>query len=141
VALDRVLVIDESLNKQLANELRIAADARAVEEIGPKGAKDPAVIERVLGFFHDPVLMTGDDSMPFDHANALDAVSVTVATVALYDENAALVIRWEAQDHRTQEDWQREIVHRWPHTIHEQGAGTIRRYGLNRHGQWRPRRR
>jgi hypothetical protein len=99
------------------------------------------VIERVFAFFDDPVLVTGDDSMPFDHGKALAAVSATVATVALYDEKTALTIRWEGQDHRTQEDWEREIVHRWAHTIQEQGAGTIRRYGLTRHGQRKPRKR
>jgi hypothetical protein len=142
VPLERVLVIDESLSKQLANELRRRGrNSRAIEEMGLKGSLDPDVIQRVFAFFPDPVLVTGDDSMPSEHKASLDAAAATVATVVTYVEETAFEVRWDGIDHRTQDDWEREIVHRWAHAIQEQRGGTVRRYGLNRHNAWRPRKR
>jgi hypothetical protein len=109
--------------------------------MGLKGKLDPEVIPRVFAFFDDLVFVTGDDSMPGEHAAILASVSATVATVVTYVEAIAIEARWEGQDHRTQDDWEREVVHRWAHAIQEQKGGTIRRYGLNRHNLWRPRRR
>ena len=139
---DRVLVIDEDLNPNLARELRNRGRlASTVEDLRLKSALDPEVIERVFTYFDDPVLITGDDGMPAEHASVLAAFNATVATVTPWRKDDAFVGRWEGADHRSEEEWEREIVHRWAHTIQAQKRGTIRRYGLTSSAMWRPPRR
>jgi len=76
------------------------------------------------------VLVTADDALPYSHAEAVRRVGATVATI-----NPEREIGWSL------EEWRREIVHRWAHAIQEQGDGTLRRYTLRRHSDWRARRR
>jgi predicted nuclease of predicted toxin-antitoxin system len=138
---DRVLVFDADLNPRLARELRNRGRrASSIEELRLKGALDPDVIAKVFAFFTDPVLVTGDDGMPAEHASNLTAVNATVAVVHPWDKETADIGSWEGQAHRTEDEWEAEIVHRWAHLIQEQRTGTIRRYAVNSYGDWKPRR-
>jgi hypothetical protein len=139
---DRVLVIDSDLNLRLAKELRNRGRrSRAVEELGLKGSLDPVVIQKVFVLYDDPVLVTGDDDMPAEHATELASVSATVAVVHPWNEEKAHIGKWEGQDHRREDEWEAEIVHRWAHVIQLQRTGTIRRYSVNSYGDWKPKRR
>lgn len=139
---DRVLVFDADLNPRLAREYRNRGRrASSVEELRLKGALDPEVIERVFGYFPDPVLVTGDDGMPAEHTAELAAVKATVAVIHPWDREAAQIGSWEGQEHRNEDEWEAEIVHRWAHLIQAQRTGTIRRYSLNSYGDWTPKRR
>jgi hypothetical protein len=141
--LSRVLVIDENLNPRLARGLRNRGrNSRAVEDIGLKGTPDAELIMRVFGLYDDPVLVTGDDFMPAEHAGALESVNATVATVRPWVESEALTDTWDGQRRRNQSEWEEEVVHRWAHAIQTQRRGTVRRYGLAAHAPWRrPRKR
>jgi hypothetical protein len=139
---DRVLVFDADLNPRLARECRNRGRrASSVEELRLKGALDPDVIAKVFAFFPDPVLVTGDDGMPAEHASNLAAVNATVAVIHPWDAEAADIGSWEGQAHRTEDEWEAEIVHRWGHLMQAQRTGTIRRYNLNSYGPWTQKRR
>src|SRR5437764_515602 len=98
---DRVLVFDADLNPRLARECRNRGRrASSVEELRLKGALDPEVISRVFSFFTDPVLVTGDDGMPAEHAAELAAMNATVAVIQPWDRDVAHVGSWEGQAHR-----------------------------------------
>jgi hypothetical protein len=138
---DRVLVIDENLNPRLARELRNRGRrARPVEDLAMKSALDPELIRRVFAFFDDPVLVTADDAMPAEHGDVLKSVQATIATVRPWDALHADIGDWEGQKHRTEEEWSQEVVHRWAHRMQTQQRGTWRRYSVNSHSLWRPRR-
>ena len=139
---DRVLVFDADLNPRLARECRNRGRrASSVEELRLKGALDPEVIARAFAFFPDAVLVTGDDGMPAEHAAALAAVNATVAVIRPWSRKAAHIGSWEGQEHRNEDEWEAEIVHRWAHLIQAQRTGTIRRYSANTYGDWKPKRR
>jgi hypothetical protein len=139
---DRVLVIDENLNPRLANQLRNRGRrAVAVEDLRLKSALDPELIEKVFQLYKDPVLVTADDGMPAEHGALLAKVHATVAVVKPWDRDEADIGRWEGQDHRSEEEWSHEILHRWAHTMQTQQTGTNRRYSINAHAAWRPPRR
>jgi predicted nuclease of predicted toxin-antitoxin system len=139
---DRVLVFDADLNPRLARECRHRGRrASSVEELRLKGALDPDVIARVFSFFPDAVLVTGDDGMPAEHATALAAVNATVAVIRPWNRKAADIGSWEGQEHRNEDEWEAEIVHRWAHLMQTQRTGTIRRYSVNSYGYWKPKRR
>jgi hypothetical protein len=77
----------------------------------------------------DWVLFTADDRMPFEHADAVAASGHALATVdPRRTEGYARTL-----------ELRREIVHRWAHMGQGQPAGVIRRYSLNSHRKWRPR--
>jgi len=136
------MVIDEDLNERLARELRNRGRrARAVTEIGLRGEHDTTVLRKVFDLFEDVILVTGDDSMPADHAGTIHAIAATVATVMPWTAKIADVGTWEGRVHRNEEEWEQEIVHRWAHAMEHQAPGSVRRYTLLRHGVWKPRRR
>jgi hypothetical protein len=138
----RVLVIDENLNPRLARELRHRGRrSRTVEDLGLKSALDADLIRRVFALFDDPVLVTADDSMPAEHEEVLRSVDATIATLRPWTPTAADVGRWEGQDHRSEEEWLQEIVHRWAHAMQTQDRGTFRRYGPRSSAPWRAPRR
>lgn len=127
---DRVLVIDESLPKRLATELRRRGrEAHSVLSLGMKGTLDPDLVPELLRRFGDPVLITADDHMPADHADIIAQYQPTIATI-------------EPPPHDAEDDsYEREVVHRWAHRMHEQESGTVIRYRLTRPLPWRERRR
>jgi hypothetical protein len=127
---DRPLIIDDCLPKRLATELRARGrSAHSVSSLGLKGATDPALVPELMRRFVDPVLITADDHMPADHAEVIAAHGLTIATIEPLAED------------RDDDSYEREVVHRWAHRMHEQGSGTIIRYRLGRPLRWRERRR
>lgn len=125
---ERVLVIDEDLPPNLANALlKRGRRATSLQDLRLKSSLDPDVIRKVfaIGFFDDPVLITGDDDMPAEHASVLDEVTATVAVVKPWSRDEAFVSRWEGQDHRGEDEWEHEIVQRWAHSIQTQPTGTV----------------
>jgi hypothetical protein len=119
----------------------IAVTASAIEELRLKGTLDPEVIRKVFQLFDHPVLITGDDGMPAEHASVLAEVKATIAVVRPWKERDAFVGRWEGLDHRSEDEWEQEIVHRWAQMIQTQKTGTIRRYAFKSYGEWKPPRR
>lgn len=74
------------------------------------------------------MLVTADDGLPAEHAEALSEVGGTIATLEPNREAG-----WPL------DAWRRELVHRWAHVMQDQSPATMRRYGLRRHRPWRPR--
>src|SRR5687768_1285014 len=93
--------------------------------------KDPELLRGVFGGdYNDPVLVTGDDHMPDDHAGLVASLGCTIATIRPGDSYDPL-----------EDLYEREIVHRWAHQIQEQPTGTIRRYSLIGSRTWTTRKR
>jgi len=67
--------------------------------------------------------------MPGEHRATIAALSCTIATI-----DGRRYAEWG------REQWKKEIVHRWAHTIQAQTEGTIVRYGLTRPRAWSRRR-
>lgn len=127
----RVLVIDEDLNKRLAPELRHRLrPAHFILEFLPTGSDDDVVLAFVAERFTDAVLVTGDNDMPWEHAGAIEETNATVAIVAPC-----------APQDPNEDAYEREIVHRWAHRMHEQETGTILRYHLSGPVPWTPKKR
>lgn len=128
------IVVDEDLNKRLATELNARGRAAiAVSELELHRQLDEPLLEslvRELGEPTDWILVTGDDAMPDEHADALERLQVTVGTIDPRQPSAM-----------TQDAWRRDIIHRWAHAIQRQTPGTVRRYAGSRHASWKPRRR
>jgi hypothetical protein len=96
--------------------------------------EDPNVISELCVRFPDMrwVLITADDSMPDEWRDVIDwrRPSPTIAT-----------IRPRLSEDYDDDQWARDVIHRWAHTMQSQEPETIRRYWLNGHGLWRPVRR
>jgi len=130
---DRLIAIDEGLDSRLASQLeQRGRKAKSAVWLGFGGMKDERLLRALAGleFEVDPVLVTGDDRMPLEHGALIADLRITVATL-----DGRRPSDWG------QEEWKKEIVHRWAHAMHEQRPNTIERYGLHRHGPWSRRRR
>lgn len=77
------------------------------------------------------VLVTGDDSMPAVHADVINEVHATLATID----------RRRPPGYEDDDAWGREVTHRWAHLMARQTPGTVRRYGATGSRLWVPRRR
>ncbi len=66
-------------------------------------------------------------------ASHADVLAETRLTVAIVDPDHPRVY--------TDDQWDREIVHKWAHKIEYQARGSIRVYTVAGSRQWRPRRR
>ncbi len=129
----RRLIIDASLSPRISTELkRRGRDAKSVAEVANRALKDPALLSFLASALADQewTLITADDAMPGEHADIIAEHRITVATVdghwkhTGYDREA---FKWE-------------VVQRHAHKMAEQELGTCRRYGLNGHRVWTPRR-
>jgi PIN domain-containing protein len=126
----RLLVIDENLPRRLSTELtNRGRGARRLADLGLKGVGDLELLTRLAGEHDDWILVTADDRMPLDHADPIEALAATIATIDP-----------RRRDGYNVDQWRREIAHRWAHAIHEQDAGTVLRYSLSGKRAWRPRR-
>lgn len=129
---DRLLVIDESLDKRLASQLeQRGRKAMSAERLGLAGFSDEPLLRALAALPEGPalVLVTGDDAMPGEHGGLIARLGITVATV-----DGRRGAGWG------REEWKKEIVHRWAHVMQQQADTTARRYGLMRHSLWRSRR-
>ncbi len=131
---DRLLVIDASLPKRLAPDLKKRSrEAVSAAELGLADVKDPDLLRSLAERYNGKrewVLVTGDDAMPAEHGSVIHETAATLATI--HPEYPADL---------TQHAWQIDVVHRWAHAIQEQAAQTVRRYALNGSQVWRPRHR
>ena len=135
MATPATLVIDASLNKRIATELkRRGRDAIALSELELRHAKDPELLHALAEHFSDRlwVLVTADDNLPAAHGDVVAEVSATIATV---DPKRSVIY---AED---EDAWGREVVHRWAHVMERQPQGSIRRYSERGGRKWSPRRR
>lgn len=132
---DRLLIIDASLSSRLAGELRDRGrKSKSLAEVGDKHAEDPELLEFLHDQFPQAVLVTADDHMPSDHANAVAEYS---STLAIVDP----LIKPPYDPFQEVEEWRREIVHRWAHRMETLESGQVRRYSLNRSDPWKQPRR
>jgi len=133
VALEATLVIDASLNKRIATELKARGRmVVAASELKLHRVKDPPLLRALSEHFGDDlwVLVTADDAMPAEHGELIVAVGATLATI---DPRRPA--------HFSDDDaWGREVAHRWAHTMAMQPAGSIRRYGESGGRTWTHRR-
>lgn len=128
----RLLVVDESLNKRIAAELKRRGKAAAtIAELGLRGKKDPPLLQRLHEVDPDCVLITGDDAMPAAHAEDLARLRTTLA----------VVLPWERSSSLAEPEWEHEIVQKWAHQMEAQPAGSIYRYSLTGRRKWTKRRR
>lgn len=76
------------------------------------------------------VLVTADDKMPKAHAELIEELKATIATI-----DPALTDEYGSTEH-----WRRDVIHRWVHVIQYQDEGTIVRYSMRgrRPWKWRP---
>jgi hypothetical protein len=120
----RMLVVDETLDRRLAGQLRLRGRAAAgAQELGLEGLTDQELLAAVAALGADPVLLTGDDRLP---AARPPRMRLTLAVVdGRGDDPSAVAAR------------RREAAHRWVHVIAHQRTGTVHRYGAVRHGPWR----
>lgn len=127
----RILVVDASLNApRIASELRKRGRvARSAQELKLARFKDPPLLEALCSHFDDPVLVTADDKMPLVHGDLIRQLGATIATLEPWERHPNLV---ESQTAETndQEAYEREIVHRWAHSMQGQERGAVRRYFL-----------
>lgn len=132
---DRLLIIDASLSTLLAGKLRDRGrNSKSLAEVGDKHAENPDLLEFLGDQFPEAVLVTADDHMPSDHA---DAVADNSSTLAVVDP----LIKPPYDPDQEVEEWRREIVHRWAHRMETLELGQVRRYSLNRSGPWKQPRR
>jgi hypothetical protein len=129
-----LLVIDASLNRRLAGELKgRGRPAVAVADLGLGRADDAELLRGLARRLGDEawVLVTGDDSLPEEQAELIDRLGVTVATV-----------EWRSGSPRAGRDQAaRDACHRWAHAMATQPGASRRRYSPDRSGTWTSRRR
>jgi|SRR5579859_1609664 len=128
----RRLIIDESIYPRIAVELRGRGcrDAETVGRLYHTGIKDPDLLRSLARDYPECVLVTSDDSLPQEHASMLRQTKITVATIS----------RARAPSYE-QDEWERDIIHRWAYRMEMQTKGTIRRYSLSGGRDWSPRKR
>lgn len=126
---DRTLVIDSSLSRRIAAELKgRGRRAVAVAELGLGRASDPELLKslaRRLGG-QDWLLVTADDWLPAEQADLVASLDLTLATVVWAGGGPAARREQEA----------RETCHRWAHAMAAQAAGSARRYRPDGHRPW-----
>jgi hypothetical protein len=98
-----------------------------------QGVKDEPLLRALAAKFNgreDWVLVTGDDSMPAEHGEAIIETEATVA-----------VIHPHRPPDMIQHEWRIDITQRWAHAMQDQDPQTVRRYNAHGSKVWTPRRR
>ena len=85
------------------------------------------------------MLITADDKMPLTHGRLIATLGATVATVEPWSRHPDAVRSPVPEEIGDQEAYEREVVHRWAHSIQTQDSKTIRRYYVTTHRVWTPR--
>ena len=130
----KLLIVDVNLAKRLCTELGYRGrPARWAGSIVDRNLLDPEMLASLAAALDQPwALITYDDAMPNEHGDVISRLAVTVATIRPWND---------VDTGLEQEEYKREVVHRWAHSMAEQAEGTVRRYGLTAHRPWTPRRR
>lgn len=125
----RLIVVDADLNKRLATEfVGRGRPARSLASFHLARSLDPIVLRRLHERIEESwVLLTGDDHMPFDHAETLAELGTTVATIDR---------RKPPEFGNDWDGYRREVAHRWAHAVAYQTPGTIRRLSLTQNRAW-----
>ena len=93
-------------------------NASSNKELALLEKKDGALI-KALAEEHEPcVLVAWDNKMHLSHAQALDHFGLTLAVI---DQKAK-------RGDLTEEEYYREVIHRWAHRIVFQKPGTVVKY-------------
>lgn len=131
----KLLIIDVNLAKRLRTELMYRGRlAHWAGELVDKHLLDPELLPALADALTDGppwVLVTGDDAMPEEHPDVIAEYRVTVATIRPWDD---------VETELDQEQYKREVVHRWAHSMAVQPDATVRRYSLATHRAWTSRR-
>lgn len=78
---------------------------------------------KTLAENHEPcTLIAWDNKMHLSHAETLDHFGLTLAVVDKYADRGGL----------TDEEYYREVIHRWAHRMTNQSAGTVFKYSRRR---------
>lgn len=120
----RCLVLDEGINWKLARELRRRGlrGSTSSHELGLLAKQDPAVF-KALAEKHEPcVLVAWDNKMPLSHAVALKHFEITLAVVDRKAKRGDL----------SEQEYYREVIHRWAHRMVFQPPGTVVKYSRTR---------
>ena len=128
-----LLVIDASLDNRLATELKYRArEAVPLSQLNLHRLEDPDLLAELFVRIPDRswVLVTADDTMPEEWADVIEWLRPTIATIDP-----------RRKTQQTDDEWGRDVVHRWAHVMQSQAAHSIRRYRASGHGLWKPRRR
>lgn len=126
----RILVVDADMPSRTRTELwHRGRNVERLQFYGLKNSKDPELLPQLAALLDDWILITGDDKMPFAHADAIAAVDATVATIDPRRPDGITLVAWRL-----------EVVHRWVHKMHEQKPGEVRRYNHKSHRVWTARR-
>lgn len=124
------IVLDADLPRRLRGEL-VARGMRAttLAELKIDGLLDDPMLAALSEKRHPAgiVLVTADDKMPRDHGDNIRRLGFTVATIDG---------RWQGKGFDTQDQWNRDTVHRWAHRMNIQAEKEIRRYSPARQNLW-----
>lgn len=127
----RLLIIDASLNKRIATDLKKRGRLTvSAAELGLKDAKDPQLLAVLGSRTDDWMLVTADDNLPAAHPVDTATSKATIATI---DPRIPPEFGLDT--------WFFEVVHRWAHAMEQQPKGSIRRYSATKYGLWTRRRR
>lgn len=126
---ERLLVLDASLNRRIAAELKgRGRAAAAAAELGMARASDPELLRGVSRRLGDQpwVLLTADDFLPAEQAELVAELQVTIATVQAQGRGRGV----------DEERFARETCHRWAHSMARQADGALRRYSPQANRPW-----
>ncbi len=101
-----------------------------LQDLLVKGMKNTELLIALQARAPDCVLITGDESLPIDHWNAIRQSSIAIA-----------IIDREIQPGYSPDQWDADTVHRWLHKIEVQAIGEVRRYWPKDQSTWKPRKR
>lgn len=104
MARERLLFLDEDLDKRLARELRLRGRmAETIYKTDLQGASDNELVTALDSRYgQGVVLITGNDNMPIENGESFKVGRVALATIDT-----------EYPDGYHLEEWRREIIHRW----------------------------
>jgi len=108
------------MNWKLSRELarRGFQGATSVRTLNIGGKKDGALIKWLSTHAEPCTLITWDNKMPLNHRSELDHFGLTLAVV---DDRVR-------RDGLNEEEFYRDVVHRWAHRMQLQAPGERRRY-------------
>jgi hypothetical protein len=130
MARERLLFLDEDLDKRIARELRLRGrQSETIYKTDLQGFGDcELLVELNRRYGAGAVLVTGNDWMPIENGDGFRVEQVALATIDT-----------EHPDGYHLDEWRREIIHRWAHHMQTQEPGTVVRYSAARHGVWKMR--
>jgi hypothetical protein len=130
----RLLVLDASLNRRIASELKgRGRPAATAAELGLARVTDPELLRGLSRRMarEEWVLVTADDFLPAEQDRLVDELGLAVATVQGQGRARGV----------DEERFARETCHRWAHAMASQPPGSRRRYSPSSNRAWTPRHR